>query len=112
MAMWFVRPPPFSMRSIPVRSTIAWRPMFRPKAEPRDDRHKSGARRSVPGVEARPAHAQPGGKIGIGADKVAGDPAEQHCAGPNEHGKTVEQRQHERGAEDEERDRQGETDKD
>src|ERR1700730_2675257 len=188
MAMWFVPPPPFFMRSIPVRSTIAWPPMFRPKAgmrmccgglarsrcsilglgsakapappwhsgsssrrspatpawrrsrkprshagvsiemlrhalrlpdwgfmpatQPRDDRHKYGARRSVPGVEARPAHAQPGGKIGIGADEVAGDQAEQARAGPNEDGKTVEQRQHERGAEDEERDRQGETDKD
>ena len=85
---------------------------FMPAAQPRDDRHKSGARRSVPGVEAGPAHAQPGGKIGIGADEVAGDPAEQHRAGPNEDGKTVEQREHERGAEDEERDRQGETDKD
>src|ERR1700730_7408256 len=80
---------------------------FTPAAQPRDDRRKSGAGRSV--VEAGPAHAQPSGKIGIGADEVTGDPAEQHRAGPNEH--AVEQRERERRAEDDERNRQGETEK-
>jgi hypothetical protein len=62
-----------------------------PAAQPGDDRHESGA----PPVRPRCR------KIGICADEVTGDPAEQPRAGPNEDGITVEQREHERGAEDE-----------
>jgi hypothetical protein len=54
-------------------------------------KHKKRAGRRVPLLEIRQAGAQPSSNVRIGADEIAGDPAEQSRTGPNEGWKTVEQ---------------------